>query len=279
MTTPAVNTWTQNADGSLSFFGYVTFPAGANTASGAGIVIFGPFGGVANFPIAAEGPPGPSPTFTVTVVQVAAGTTLPSPNPATTFTPGAGDTPPNYDLTIYVNAGAAGESTSAILTATDLEGTPAAGYMIGYDADEEMAQWQAIPGGGYYFTNSVSATASNTTARKPLTSILCAALPYDWWPEVSGQNNVVGAVDTRVDLVARINSTTGDICGYGYGAAGAAPPPAALAPYGLYAGNNVIPAGSAATIFFNAENQTSSANPWNVTSSAFYSVKQVPVPA
>jgi hypothetical protein len=152
--------------------------------------------------------------------------------------------------------------------------------MIGYDATNARPQWQPKLVGNYYFANSVPATASNTSAVKPMTSISVPALPFAWWPEVTGQANVIGAVDTRVDLVARISSTGGTVCGYGYGASGATPPPVAFSPFGLAVGSsNIIPAGSGATIFFNAENQTASANPWNTTSSAFFQVKASPVPS
>jgi hypothetical protein len=244
-------------------------------------MILGPNGGTTNFPAVEQGPAGLTPTFTVTTNQVASGTVLPSPNPAVTVTPGSGSTPPNYALTFYINAGATGASgTTTIMTATDLEGTAQALYMIGYDAANARPQWQPKPVGNYYFTNSVPATSSNTNVVKPLASIAIAPYPFSWWPEVSGQINVIGAVDTRVDLVARINSTGGTICGYGYGAAGNAPPPTSVGPWGLaVGGNSIIPSGTGATIFFNAENQTSSANPWNTTSSAFFQVKVAPVPS
>ncbi|OBG71324.1 MULTISPECIES: hypothetical protein [unclassified Mycobacterium] len=275
------STWTQNADGSVDFNGTVRFPAGTNLASGVGIVIFGPDGGIANFEGIAKGDPGVSPTMTFQTVQVAAGTTLPSPNPAVVFTPASGDTPPNYAVTMYVNAGATGAAGGTeILTATDLEGTAAAGYLIGYSAADSKAKWLPIPVGGWYLAESIAATASNTNALKNMSSIAIGAQPFDWWPEVFAQAQVIGATDTRVDLVARINSTTGDICGYGYGAAGAAPPPVIALPSGLVAGSdNIIPAGEAATIFLNAENQTDSDNPWNTTTSASFQVKVNPVPA
>lgn len=275
------STWTQNADGSVDFNGTVRFPAGTNLASGVGIVIFGPDGGFANFGAIAKGDPGVSPTLTFQTVQVAAGTALPSPNPAVVFTPGSGDTPPNYAVTTYVNAGATGEpGGTEILTATDLEGTAAAGYMIGYSAADSKAKWQAIPLGGWYYGGTIAATASNTNSVKPLDSIAISARPYDWWPEVFASAQVIGAVDTRVDLVARVNSTTGPICGYGKGATGATPPPVQAIPNGLAAGSdNIIPAGQAATIFLNAENQTDSANSWNTDASTTFQVRPSPVPA
>lgn len=271
-------------DGSVDFNGTVRFPNATNLASGAAVVVFGPNGATASFPAVSKGDTGLSPTLTFAQVQVAYGTSLPGTNPAVVFTPGSGSTPDNYAITTYLNAGATGSTgTPSILTASDLEGTAQGGYVIGYSNTDSMAQWQPKLCGGYFFTNTFSATSSNTVALKSITSITISALPFAWWPEVSGQVNVIGAVDTRVDLVARINSTSGNVCGYGMGLAGAAPPPPVLQPYGLTTGSNTIAAGSAATIFFNAENQTASSNPWNTTSggvsSGYFSVKVAPVPS
>jgi hypothetical protein len=276
------DTWIFNSDGSADFSGTVHFPAGSNIASGAGVVVFGPNGAVASFPAIFKGDPGDAPTVTWTMSQVAYGSSLPSTNPVVVFTPASGLTPPNYDLTFYVNAGSPGASAANTLISpqpSDLDGSPADGYLIGYSSSLSEAQWQPIPVGNYYFDGSISATSSNTNAVKNLSSIAIASQPFDWWPEISAATNVIGASDTRVDLVARIGSTSGTICGYGYGQAGSSPPPVSAGPYGLAVGaGTIISAGSGATIYLNAENQTSSANPWNTTSSSFFQVKVVSVP-
>lgn len=277
------NTWTQNTDGSITFNGSVTFPAGTNLASGAGVMILGPTGGVATFPAATVGPPGPSPTFTQTVVQVAYGSALPSPNPAVVFTPAAGATPPNYALTFYINAGQPGTSAANTLISpapSDLEGSPAAGMIIGYSVADTKAQWQPKPVGKWYWGGSIAATTSNNNTSKNLRSIVIPVQLFDWWPEVLAQTTVIGAVDTRVDLVARINATGGPVCAYGYGAPGAAPPPVIAIPNGLEIGSNVIAAGAGpTTIFLNAENQTASVAAWNTTSSTTFQVRPSPVPS
>jgi hypothetical protein len=268
----------------VTFNGSVTFPAGTNLATGAGVCIFGPNGGTTNFGAIATGSPGVSPTITATTVQVASGTSLPSPNPAVVFTPASGSTPPNYAFTFYVNAGAAGTTGANTLISpapSDLEGTPLAGYMIGYNSTDAKAQWQPKLVGNWYYNNSMSASASNTTAVKNMGSLTVPVLPFAWWPEVYAQANIVGAVDTRVDLIARIGTTTGTICGYGYGATGATPPPTVLFSQGLaVSSSNIIAAGAGpTTIFLNAENQTASANPWNTTSSSWFQVKACAVPS
>jgi hypothetical protein len=291
MTSP-LNTWTVNADGSVTFNGTVNFPAGTNLASGAGIAIFGPNGGTTNFPAVEQGEPGLPPIINFTVTQVAFGTTLPSPNPTVTLvTAGGAGVASEYNVTIFLNAGEPGTATvdTATLTAA-IEGTAAALFDIGFDATNNELQWQPKLVGNWYYSGTVGATDSTTVTVKNMTSIAVPGQPFAWWPEVAGYGNVVGAVDTRVDIVARLNSSTpasgtgsgsgtGQELGRGFGAAGATPPPTSVVPNMLAIGSdNIVAAGTAATIFFNAENQTSSSNAWNTTSSAFFQVRPSPVP-
>jgi hypothetical protein len=288
VTSPGNNTWTVNNDGSVTFNGTVRFPAGTNLASGAGVAIFGPNGGNTNFPAVEQGMPGLPPILNFTTTQVAAGTELPSPNPAVTVVsvggPGIASV---YNINTFVNAGETGESGDTILGATDLEGTPAAGFLIGYDATNAKPQWQPIPVGNWYYSGTVGATASTTVSVKPMTSVAIPAQAAAWWPEVLAYGTVIGAVDTQVDIVARLNSSTpaasgastGQECGRGKGAVGATPPPTLCIPNMLAVGSdNIVAAGQAATIFLNAENQTSSANAWNTTSAAFMQVRPSFVP-
>jgi hypothetical protein len=287
-------TWTTNSDGSVTFNGTVQFPNGTNLASGAGVVIFGPDGGVASFPAVEQGESGLPPTLNFTVTQVAAGTALPSPNPAVTVvSPGGPGVASVLNVDISLNAGTTGPSGAAtILNATDLENTPTAGNMIGFDAVNNKAQWQPIFTGSWYFLGSIQATASDTTSVKNLGSLAIPAQLFAWWPEVYAQGLVIGAVDTQVNLVARINSDSvssggGIVCAQGLGAAGAAPAPISVIPMGLQLGTvpasgttpttPIIPAGTAVTIFLNAENQTASANAWNTAAGAWMQVKVGPI--
>lgn len=281
MTTPAVNSFIVNSDGSVSFFGYVWWPAGTNTASGSGVAVFGPGGATWNTTSAPfeAGADGASPTLTLTQVQVAYGDSLPGTNPAVVFTPASGGTPPNYDITYYVNAGAPGTNGTSTISST-LDGVAAQeGYLVGWDSTASAAQWQPIPVDNWYNATGISASASNTSTQKQVASIAVAARPYDWWPEARGQINVIGAVDTQVNAVARVGGTSGEICGLGYGAPGDSPPAASLDPFGLSAGSsNIVSAGSAATIYLYAENQTDSANAWSTTSDCFFQVRPSAVP-
>jgi hypothetical protein len=287
-------TWTTNSDGSVTFNGTVQFPNGTNLASGAGVVIFGPDGGVASFPAVSTGEPGLPPTLNFTVIQLPAGTALPSPNPAVTVvSPGGPGVASVINVDISINAGATGPSGAAtILNATDLENAPTAGNMIGFDAVNNKAQWQPIYTGAWYFLGSIGATSPNAQSVKNMGSLAIAAQPFAWWPEVYAQGLVIGAVDTQVNLVARINSDSvssggGIVCAQGLGAAGDAPPPISVIPMGLQLGTvpasgttattPIIPAGTAVTIFLNAEGQTASANAWNTAAGAWMQVKVGPI--
>lgn len=277
-----LGTWTVNADNSAVYNGPVYFPAGTNLASGTAIVIFGPSGATANFPAVAAGRPGLSPEITVTMVEVDPSDSLPSPNPAVTVTDlGDPGTRRTESWTLYVHAGAQGDPGSTVLlSASDLEGTATNGYFIGYKSADTKAQWQPMPCGGYYYASGISATASNTNTVKTITSISVPARPFQWWPVVHAQTQVVGASDVRVDLVARLNANNGNICAYGFGTPGDAPPTVYTMPNRLVLGSdNIVGAGDSAVIYLTAENQTSSPNPWNTTTSTTFEVEVKPVPA
>lgn len=274
------NTWSVNPDGSTTFNGSIWFPAGFNSASGAGIIVLGPGGGKATFPAVQPGPPGPATKFTISMVQVAYGTPLPSPNPVVTPTEwDSYGNPVALNAVFYVNAGQSGADGQSIIPAT-LDGVAAqAGYMIGWDEENNTAQWQPLPIGGWQYATGIAASASNNNSQKQIGAIQVAAQQRAWWPEVQAQANVIGAVDTRVDLVARVGGTAGEICAYGYGNPGAAPGTVYAIANGLGPGSaNIVPAGQAATIYLYAENKTSSANQWSTTASCSFQVRPSFVP-
>lgn len=277
------NTWSVNSDGSVTFNGSIWFPAGTNTASGAGIVVFGPGGGRATFPAVEPGPPGPATQYAFKMIQVPYGTPLPPVNPAVTETQwDANGIATALNVVFYVNSGKDGPSgATTIMTATDLEGDPQAGYMIGYDPDENKAQWQPFPIGGWKSATGIAATASNTVTQKSIgNGIAYGPYTVDTWPIVRAQAEVVGAVDVSVNLVARINSNTGEICAIGYGQPGAAPPMLKVEPYQIGpASANIIPAGHTANILLYAEATTSSNSAWSTTARCTFSVKADPVPS
>lgn len=269
--------------GSIMYSGPVLFPAGTDTSTQVGVAIFGPNGATTNFPAVQAGASGLSPIITASLVQVAYGTALPTPNPAVTLvTPGGPGVASVYNMVFYLNAGAPGTTSAFQLqNATDLSGTAVTGWgpVVTGTSPTTFGYAPQLGSGLYYSVTGGSATSSTVASPKNLTAIGIAAKPYAWWPVCKLQAQVVGAADTRVDVVARLTSTTGQIVGYGLGQAGVSPAPAILHEQGLAAtGPQIVPAGTAATIYFNAENQTSSVNAWSVAAGWFASVKVTPVP-
>jgi hypothetical protein len=222
------------------------------------------------------------PIINVSFVQLAYGTSLPTPNPASTLvSPGGPGVAAVYDWVFYGNAGAPGTTSAfALRNATDLTvGTPVIG-MVPTVSGTGPTVFTLItpPAVKWYPGGTIGATASNVNTIKNISSIAIPAQTSAGWLEIYAQALTVGAVDTQVNLVARIgNYTTGTIISTGLGQAGASPAPTILQPQGLSASLGVIAAGvGPTTVFLNAENQTSSANVWNVAAGTLFDVKFQP---
>lgn len=277
--------WVQNPSGypsgSVMYSGPVLFPAGTDTSTQVGVAIFGPNGATTNFPAVEAGVSGLPPIINVSYVQLAHGTSLPAPNPASTLvSPGGPGIAAVYDWVIYGNVGADGATSAfALHNATDLAGTAAIGMVPTVSGIGPTAFTLKTPPAVKWFTvGSVGATASNVNTIKNITSVSIPDQPTDGWLEIYAQALTIGAVDTQVNLVARIgNYSTGTIISTGLGQAGASPAPTVLQPQGLSASTGIITAGSGpTTVFLNGENQTPSANSWNIAAGTLFSVKFQP---
>ncbi|MBO0676777.1 hypothetical protein JRC04_04795 [Mycolicibacterium sp. S2-37] len=283
------------AEGTISFTDTtVTFPYGFETGSGTGTIIITPAGGVANFPLAIEGSSGPSAKFrNITIVEVDPTQSLPSPNPVVTeVTPGGPGESTIYDLQFYLHRGNDGATgTMSILGANDIDITgsnpPAtANYMlIRHPTDETKMIWAAQPMGDLFVPGNIPATAFTNTSPRLIATVTVPAQPFSWRPRVSGQFVISGSSDTRVDAVARLNNPeTGDVVGYAFGQAGAAPPPLNMSS-GVPAGSNAaygkVAPGVAATIYIRAEQKAASSNNWSTpaaSAGAWVAVEVLPVP-
>jgi hypothetical protein len=254
-------TW-EGIDGWL-WQGMIFSPAD-NDPSGSGttVLFLAPPGGRGSIPPPAQGPPGaPSPPRNVFVNQVAPGGTIPSPQ-VDVVDPATGV----WDLTFWVNSGADGPTASvALLAAVDLSGATGAqlGDFLVYETGSgipEMTFNPALAGGKFYPT-TVNSTTSGNGPQRTLAQVAVPAQRFAWTPKVSGGAVVVGTgANVQVNLVARLNSTTGDDVGLGIGVAGQYPPPITLWDGGP-AGSSpttygIVAAGSGATIFLQAEQQS-----------------------
>ena len=282
--------WVENPsgypNGSWMYTGPVLFlPSNDAANTGMGVMILGPGGGKANFPIMQEGPAGES-----IVIDSATATALAyTASPTVAFTqvsPGGSGVAAHYTVALGIPAGTPGSASAFELqNATDLTvGTAAIGMVPTVSSLGPVAftltappvvTWYSTPtsGGG-----SIGATASNVNTIKNLASLAIPSKPFAWWPEIYAQCLTVGAVDTQVNLVARLggSANTFPIISIGLGEAGASPAPTVLQPQGLTNSVGIVAASTAATIFLNAENQTSSANAWSVAAGALFGVKVQP---
>jgi hypothetical protein len=281
--------WVENPSGyplgAWLYSGPVLFlPSNDAANTGMGVLILGPGGGKSNFPIAAQGEPG----LPIVVDSSTATALSPGSDPTFVFTPvspGGPGVAAHYTVQAGIPSGAAGETSAfALASATDLSGTAAVGMVPTVSSLGPVAftlttppavSWYSVPATGL---GSIPATAFNVNTIKNLGSLAIPAKPFAWWPEVYATALTIGAVDTQVNLVARLggSANTFPIISTSLGQAGVNPAPTTLWPQGLSLTAGIVAASTAATIFLNAENQTSSANDWNTAAGALFGVKVQP---
>ena len=276
--------WVENPAGyplgAWMYSGPVLFlPSNDAANTGMGILVLGPGGGRSNFPIAAQGLPGQSIVIdSSTAIPLSAGS-----DPTFVFTlvsPGGPGVAAHYTVQAGVPAGTPGATSAfALASATDLSGTAAVGMVPTVSSLGPVAFMLTTPPAVTWSSaGPFAATASNVNTIKNLGSLAISGKAFGWWIEVSAQANVIGAVDTQVNLVARLggSANTFPIISYSLGQAGASPAPTLLIPQGLSSSAGIVAASTSATIFLNAENQTPSVNPWNVAAGSWLSVKAQP---
>jgi len=252
----------------------ITFTNAFDPKTGVSTITITPAGGLSNLPALLQGTPGLPPVIdSTTAVEYAPGATIP-PNTTTVVSPGGAGTASHYTITYGVHRGNDGlPGTNSVLTAIDLSGPLVNGYQITYNAAGPGALWAAPKVGGLYVPASIAATASSASSPRTLIGVAVPAQAFDWWPIVNAQCCVIGASDTRIDLVARLNNaTSGDIVGYGSGVTGAAPPPVLIngSGYGgvLTGSYGKVLAGQAATIYLVAVQVAASSNSWSTAASS-----------
>lgn len=256
---------------------------GANPESGVSYIIITPSGGVGELPFMNQGLPGQPTLFTsISVVQHPDGEALPVPNPVTTLIDAGGaGLPAKYSMVIHTNAGPTGLTGSpSFAGASDLAATPVLGaltdkFVVVYRASDSKFVPTAQKVGDEYASGTIAATTHNAASPRLLHSIAVPALGFDWRPLPFAATVVVGSVDTRVDLVAYLNTVgSGDQVGYGKGLIGVNTagiqtvllpiPPAATAVPGAY---GKVAAGAGATIHLRAEQKAATSLSWSTPAS------------
>ena len=224
--------WTFNptgyAPGAVLYYGPILFPAGIDPGTTqTAVMVLGPAGGRVNVPPVFDGQPGQSPDLSVgTVTTGAAGSSVAFS--LTQTSPGAAGVSSAYTVDVTIpkgDTGAAAANTLISPQPSDLEGSPGALKMIGYDPTMSKAQWQPLPLSFAYNVTGISTTGTGAGQTRSISSITIPAQANPWLPIIFADCVITGTANTQVDLVARlggtINTTSGAQVGRGRGQIGA----------------------------------------------------------
>lgn len=265
----------------------ITLSNAFDQTTGAMTITITPKGGLGTLPAILDGQPGPPNQFrNVNYTAVPYGTAL--PNPAASWTlvsPGGPGIAAVYDLNIAVQQGQPGTSgTFNLANAQDVTGTAINNGTLIWDALADQFLYAPLYIGSTYWPSSISSTSGYTSQGTPrtLTQISVPALPFAWYPVVTGQTVVTGTVNTQIELSANIGSTSGNQVGVGYGVVGqnyqtvylqSSIPAGSTSSYGKVAAN------TAATIVLSATQVASTTDNWATSSSTTsFNVMPNPVP-
>ena len=250
------------------------------------ILLLGPEGGVAEIPALVKGDVGQPATLSETISFTALEWDDPTADSAsfTTLDPGSSTTSPVYRLNLSLHKGEPGaDGTPSILGASDLTGTATDGYIVAKTAGASTASWVPQKVGGQYWPTTISNTSGTDGQNRTLAAVAIPAQPFDYRLRVHGQCIISGTANTRVDLVARLDSdTSGDIVGRGFGISGATTDRLTLVS-GVLPGSAVtvgdVLAGAAATVYLRAEQQASTTDPYTTSgATTSFLVEVVPTP-
>lgn len=249
--------------------------------SGMYLLIAPPAGGVmGGFTALAKGDPGFSPSIELSsFIELAADDTTPGSAAVTLLAPATPVSGPVYGLDVALHSGAKGDTGGTILTPGDYAESPSAGQMLVVAAGGTAFELATQKAGRRWIPAAVTSVPSGTTAGYTMAQIEIGPQGFDWYPEPHGTCIVDGSgSNLLVDLVARLNSDSGDIVGRGYGIAGQKIQlnitPGANAGTATSVGK--VAAGDSATIYFRTEKQAGTATYAASNSTARYWVKVVP---
>jgi len=173
--------------------------------------------GIANAPFLVKGDAGQPAVIDPTVDYTVLTYDDPTPDSAqfVELSPATETTPQISQLQIVIHSGAPGEDGTMVLDASDY-GTPISKYLLALNATADGFEYTPQRVGGRYWPTAVSEAGAGTTAGQTLATI---AIPSNTYPfpiqiQVSGTTVITGSgADVKVDLVARLNSTTGTVLG------------------------------------------------------------------
>ncbi|WP_099024940.1 hypothetical protein [Mycolicibacterium palauense] len=250
----------------------VTFPYGFNVSTGVGTIIITPSDGLASFPLAIQGNGGEPPKITWRVEPIEPGDPLPSPNPRVDETsPGGPGEAWEGTITIYVHKGEKGDTSEFnILAGGDIDGSAADGYVLAKKPGAAKVVFVPLPTGDVQSSAAIAATPFSAENPRLLTTVTLPPRPVPRKIIPAGMLMVSGSVDTRVDFVAYLGDPDagGIEIGRGFGAAGAAPPPVAIAygppntPIGADGAYAIVPADAPAVVYYRAEQVAPSSSGW-----------------
>lgn len=265
----------------------ITIDNAFDPTTGVATITITPSDGLGTLPGVLQGESGPPPQFrNVNFTQVAYGTAL--PNPAATWTlvsPGGPGTPAVYDLNLWLNAGPPGTPGQyKIANAEDLSGTASNNWTLIWNALTNEFQYAPQYLGTVYWPSSYNSTSGYTQQGTPraLAQISVPALPFAWYPVVTGQCVVTGTVNTQIELSANLGSTSGNQVGVGYGVVQLPNQTIALAssiPAGSTGTYGQVAANTSATVVFSATQIANTTDAWStVASTTSFNLMVNPVP-
>jgi hypothetical protein len=237
-------------------------PLNWDPSSNVFIAVAAPTGGLLNYPALVQGNPGPGATMsnTINFTPLAASNPTPASASLTTLSPGF------YQLNLALHEGASATgSVTTISAAVDLSGTPVAGSMIVLNSGLNGFVYTAVPVGDRVLPGAIL-NAPSGNPQFTMAQVSLGPYPFDWRPTVFGHTIVAPlGSDCVVDLFARWGTTpgqpfSGNIVGSCHGIGGiterltldSASPPGSPDSY------DRVPAGQAATIYFNLERRSGS---------------------
>jgi hypothetical protein len=265
----------------------ITINNAFDQTTGAATLTITPTGGLGTLPALLEGQPGLPPVFrNVNFTQVPYGTALPSPNATwTLISPGGPGLAAVYDLNLWLNSGAPGAAGAfALQNATDLTGTATSNWTLIWNALTDQFLYAPLYIGKTYWPSTINSTSGYTSQGTPRTlcQISVPALPFAWYPVVTGQSVITGTVNTQIELSANIGTTSGNQVGVGYGVVGQSSQTVVLQssiPAGSTGTYGQVPINTSATIILSAIQVATTTDNWATSpSTTSFQLTPNPVP-